>query len=352
MRGVSGALTCGGGVQGFRSIEDHYVPITRAPCPGVRLRRIVGGMISGSGGGPVGGGTEFTAEGVAVVLREACEAAGLDAVGADLLRLGSNAVYRLVSLPIIVRIARDPAVLPDMERAVAVARWLETVDFPATRVPADIAQPIVVRGLVVTFWESVQEREEYATVGELADLLRRLHWLEEPESLGLPYFDPMAKLSASLNGLDAVSEEDRSFLEERAARLGKEYDRLDFVLPYGMIHGDASIGNILRHRDGHAVLIDLDGFALAPREWDLIQTPLFYDRYGWHTAAEYADFVYRYGFDLMNWPGYETLADLRELMMVAWLGHQVGVSERSAAEFARRVQSLRTGEGRKEWGPF
>ncbi len=349
---MPGALTCGGAGQGCRPDQDHYVPITRAPCPGVRLRRIVGGMISGSGGGPVGGGTEFTAEGVAVVLREACEAAGLDATGAELLRLGSNAVYRLASLPIIVRIARDPAVLPEMERAVAVARWLETVDFPATRVPSDIAQPIVVRGLVVTFWESVQEREEYATVGELADLLRRLHWLEEPESLGLPYFDPMAKLSASLNGLEAVSEEDRSFLEERAARLGKEYDRLDFVLPYGMIHGDASIGNILRHRDGHAVLIDLDGFALAPREWDLIQTPLFYDRYGWHTAAEYADFVHRYGFDLMNWPGYETLADLRELMMVAWLGHQVGVSERSAAEFARRVRSLRTGEGRKEWGPF
>ncbi|MBU6530169.1 phosphotransferase family protein [Streptomyces sp. NPDC057245] len=309
-------------------------------------------MISGSGGGPVGGGTEFTAEGVAVVLREACEAAGLDATRAELLRLGSNAVYRLASLPIIVRIARDSDVLPEMERVVAVARWLRTVDFPATRVPAEIAQPVVVRGLVVTFWESVQEREEYATVGELADLLRRLHWLEEPESLGLPYFDPMAKLSASLDGLDAVSEEDRSFLEERAAKLAKEYDRLDFVLPFGMIHGDASIGNILRHRDGHAALIDLDGFALAPREWDLIQTALFYDRYGWHTEAEYAEFVHRYGFDLMNWPGYETLADLRELMMVAWLGHQVGTSERSAAEFARRVRSLRTGEGRKEWNPF
>ncbi|MDT3726226.1 aminoglycoside phosphotransferase family protein [Streptomyces sp. DSM 41972] len=244
-------------------------------------------MISGSSGGPVGGGTEFTAEGVAVVLREACEAAGLDATGVELLRLGSNAVYRLASLPIIVRIARDPGVLPEMERAVGVARWLQTVDFPAARVPTGIAQPVVVRGLVVTFWESVQEREEYATVGELADLLRRLHWLEKPESLGLPYFDPMTKLPASLDGLNAVSEEDRSFLEERAAKLAKEYDRLDFVLPFGMIHGDASIGNILRHRNGHAVLIDLDGFALAPREWDLIQTSLFYDRYGWHTEAEY-----------------------------------------------------------------
>lgn len=168
----------------------------------------------------------------------------------------------------------------------------------------------------------------------------------------LPYFDPLAKVGASLDGLDGISAEDRTFLEERASALGKDYDRLDFVLPFGMIHGDASIGNILRHRDGHAVLIDLDGFALAPREWDLVQTAMFYERYAWHTKAEYAEFVHRYGFDLMNWPGYETLADLRELMMVAWLGHQVTSSDRAATEFARRVRSLRTGEGRDEWGPF
>ncbi|MFG2353741.1 phosphotransferase enzyme family protein [Streptomyces sp. NPDC048521] len=309
-------------------------------------------MISGSSGRPDGGGAEFTAEGLEPVLREACARAGLDASGAELLRLGSNAVYRLMSLPVIVRIARDPSTLAEMERAVSVARWLASQDFPSMRVPASVVQPLVVDGLVVTFWESVQDREEYATVGELADLLRRLHWLEEPESLGLPYFDPLAKLAASLAGLDAVSAEDRAFLDERAATLAKDYDRLDFVLPFGMIHGDASIGNILRHRDGHAVLIDLDGVALAPREWDLIQTAIYYDRYGWHTKAEYAEFVHRYGFDLMNWPGYETLADLRELMMVSWLGHQVTTSERSAAEFARRVRSLRTGEGRDGWGPF
>ncbi|QEV64953.1 aminoglycoside phosphotransferase family protein [Streptomyces spectabilis] len=313
---------------------------------------MVESMISGSGEDARDRDVEFTAEGVEAVLREACETVGLDPSGAELLRLGSNAVYRLASLPVIVRIARDPAVLAEMERAAGVARWLETVDFPATRVLADAAQPVVVRGRVVAFWESVQEREEYATVGELADLLRRFHWLEEPESLRLPYFDPLAKLSAALADLTAVSEDDRSFLEERAAKLSKDYDRLDFVLPFGLIHGDANIGNVLRHRDGHAVFIDLDGLALAPREWDLILTAMYYDRYGWHSKAEYAEFVHRYGFDLMNWPGYETLADLRELMMVVWIGHQVGASERSAAEFALRMASLRTGEGRKSWGAF
>ncbi|MFF5586874.1 aminoglycoside phosphotransferase family protein [Streptomyces hygroscopicus] len=308
-------------------------------------------MISGEGEsqGQVG---ELTAESAGAVLREACEAAGLDSSEAELVRLGSHAVYRLGPAPVIVRIARDPDSLEEMERAVRVARWLESEDFPATRVLAGVQQPSVIGGRVVTFWESAQDREEYATVEELADLLRRLHWLEEPETLRLPYFDPVAKLWKGLLALDGVAEDDREFLEERAGKLAKEYDRLDFVLPFGLIHGDANIGNVLRHRDGQAILIDLDDFTLAPREWDLILTAIFYDRFGWHTRSEYEAFVYRYGFDLMNWPGYSVLADLRELMMVVWLGQQVSVSAKSADEFARRIESLRAGNDRRNWKPF
>ncbi|MFG2140051.1 phosphotransferase [Streptomyces sp. NPDC048650] len=182
---------------------------------------------------------DFTAEGMEAVLREACEVARIDASGAELLRLGSNAVYRLPSAPVIVRIARDPNAAMEMERAVQVARWLESQDYPATRVLPGVCQPLSAGGRVVTFWESAQDREEYATVTEPADLLRRLHWLEQPESLRLPYFDPFAKVWSSFEALDGVSADDMAFLEQRARRLGKEYDRLDFVLPYGLIHGDA-----------------------------------------------------------------------------------------------------------------
>ncbi|MEU7239022.1 aminoglycoside phosphotransferase family protein [Streptomyces sparsogenes] len=308
-------------------------------------------MISGEGEsqGQIG---ELTEASAGVVLREACKASGLDSSGAELLRLGSHAVYRLGSAPVIVRIARDPDSLKEMERAVRVARWLESEDFPATRVLAGVQQPSVIGGRIVTYWESAQESEEYATVEELADLLRRLHWLEEPETLRLPYFDPVAKLWKGLRALDGVAEEDREFLEERAGKLAKEYDRLDFVLPFGLIHGDANIGNVLRHRDGHPIMIDLDDFTLAPREWDLILTAIFYDRFGWHTRSEYEAFVYRYGFDVMNWPGYPVMADLRELMMVVWVGQQVSASQKSAEEFPRRVNALRTNGSRRDWRPF
>ncbi|MBY8884971.1 aminoglycoside phosphotransferase family protein [Streptomyces sp. PTM05] len=303
-------------------------------------------------GGTQDAAREFTEETAGTILREACVDAGLDAVEAELVRLGSNAVYRLASAPVIVRIARDPSAADEMERAVRMARWLEAEDFLAVRALSDLRQPVSVGGRVVTFWESVQAREEYATVAELADLLRRLHWLEEPKSLGLEYFDPFAKVDAGLAALDGVSVQDREFLAERADKLSKEYDRLDFVLPFGLIHGDANIGNVLRHRDGRAVLIDLDGVTLAPREWDLILTAMYYERYGWHTRTEYEAFVHHYGFDVMNWPGYAVLADVRELMMVLWMGGQVSSSGRSAEEFARRVHTLRMGGSRRDWQAF
>ncbi len=302
------------------------------------------GMVSGGSGD---GGM------ACAVLREACALVGLDASGARLLRLGSNAVYSLAGRPVIVRIAADRGALPGMERAVRVARWLGEEQFPVNRVLPGVSQPAVVGGRVVTFWESVQDDEEYATVTELADLLKRLHWLEEPESLGLSYFDPMAKVRASLSGLGGgVRPEDAAFVTERADRLEKAYGRLDFVLPFGFIHGDASIGNILRDRAGHAVLIDLDGVALAPREWDLIQTALFYDRFGWHSREQYESFVHHYGFDIMNWPGYPVLADLRELMMTLWMGSKAAAEPKAAAEFARRVETIRTGGDRRDWQPF
>lgn len=295
---------------------------------------------------------EFTTETAGAALREACAVAGMDASGAELLRIGSNAVYRLASAPAIARVARDADASGEAERSVAVARWLEKENFPATRILADIKQPLAVGGGVVTFWESAQEHEEYATVAELADLLKLLHGLDEPESPRLPYADPVTKLRTSLSVLRGVAADDVAFLRERAGQLGKVYERLDFALPSGVIHGDANIGNLLRHRDGHAILIDLDGFALGPREWDLVLTAIYYERFGWHTREQYESFVHLYGFDVMRWPGYTVLADVRELMMVLWLGRRVPVSEKSAAEFAQRVETLRTGGSRKQWSAF
>jgi Ser/Thr protein kinase RdoA (MazF antagonist) len=141
-------------------------------------------------------------------------------------------------------------------------------------------------------------------------------------------------------------------MKDEVARLADEYDRLPFVLPRGSIHGDANIGNVLHDRHGNPVLIDLDDFRTGPREWDLVLTAMYADRYGWHTRAQYHAFVRVYGYDVTRWAGYPVLAAVREFLMVTWLVQRAGESEKAAAEARKRLTALRTGASRKNWRPF
>jgi len=313
------------------------------------MRVVTDGRDTAAGAGSPGG---FSADSAKRTLTIACAAAGLDAGGAELLRLGENAIYRLRGVPLVARIARTTDYLPDVETEVAVARWLESAAFPAVRLAGPADQPVVADDRVVTFWELVAERTEFGTVGELAVLLRRLHALEPPSSLVLPGLRPFARVDARI-GKAELAEDDREFLRVRLADLTVEYGRLEFALPAGPVHGDANIGNIIRRQaDGVAVLIDLDGFASGPREWDLVLTAMYFERFGWHTAQEYGEFVSGYGFDVMTWPGYRVLRDVRELLMVAWLAQNTRESAEIAGEVAKRIADLRAGDGRREWSPF
>lgn len=285
------------------------------------------------------------------LLQEACAAAGLSAAGARLLRLGSNAVYRLAA-PVVVRIAR-PDTDPELaRRTVAVARWLRSADYPAVRV-IDADQPVIIDGHAVTFWKAVSDDgSEYATIAEVADVIARLHKLAAPGDLHLPELNPFENAGNRIAGSEWLSPGDRDYMTSELARLQGEYVCLEFVLPRGVIHGDANIGNVLRDERGNPVVIDLDGFAVGPREWDLIQTALFYDRYGWHTREEYETFAHVYGYDIMRWSGYPMLADSREFIQVTWMIQKAGENEKTAAEARKRIGALRSGASRRDWLPF
>ena len=287
------------------------------------------------------------------VLVDACGLAGLDPAGAALMRLGEHAVFRLGAAPVVVRIGRAVAYLDATRRELAVADWLMAGDVPvvqAARVAT--AQPLVVDGRVVTFWVAAGSGDDYGSVLDLAAILRKLHQLPAPEGLELPELDPFARTDARIRASSGVSPEDRSFLVGLVADLRERYAALSFALPTGPIHGDANVGNVLRDESGRAVLIDLDGFAHGPREWDLLLTAMYTDSYGWHTAEEYQSFVDCYGFDVMAWDGYAVLRDVRETMMVIWVGQNVGAEPRAAAEFTKRIAALRSGASRRDWAPL
>jgi len=159
----------------------------------------VGDVATEDGGaaGKPGGRNDFSAAGTRRTLEIACSAAGLDAGGAELLRLGENAIYRLRSVPLVARIARTVDYLPAIRTEVAAARWLlESAGFPAVRLAGPAEQPLVADERVVTFWELVSEHTEFGTVAELAMLLRWLHDLEPPSSLVLPELRPFGRVDA------------------------------------------------------------------------------------------------------------------------------------------------------------
>jgi aminoglycoside phosphotransferase (APT) family kinase protein len=217
----------------------------------------------------------------------------------------------------------------------------------------NVDQPLVVDRHVVTFWGAVSDDgDQYATVREVADILIKLHALHAPGSLHLPPLAPFENAARRIEVNDWLTPGDRAFLTSRLAELQDKYAELEFVLPRGVIHGDASIGNVLRDYQGNPVLIDLDGFAIGPREWDVLLTAIYYDSFGWHTREEYETFVQVYGFDIMAWCGYPVLREVREFLMVTWVIQKASESETTAAEARKRIAALRTGASRKHWQPY
>jgi aminoglycoside phosphotransferase (APT) family kinase protein len=217
----------------------------------------------------------------------------------------------------------------------------------------DVEQPVVIDGQAVTFWEAVSDDgDEYASVTEFAAVLLRLHQLTAPADLQLPELAPFANARKRIEANAWLTPEDRAFLTTMLAQMHAAYARLHFVLPPGVIHGDANVGNVLLDRRGHPVVIDLDGFAIGPREWDVALTAIYYDSFGWHTREEYRDFVRVYGYDIMTWPGYPVMRAVREFLMVTWIIQKAPESGQAAAEAAKRIAALRIGASRKDWQPY
>jgi aminoglycoside phosphotransferase (APT) family kinase protein len=296
-------------------------------------------------------GQELDEERALGLLEQACSISGLNADRARLMRIGSNAVYHLTE-PIVVRISRNTVDLDRARRTVAVARWLASAGYPAVRA-TDVDQPVVIDGHAVTFWQSVSEDgEQYATVGEVAEMLAELHRLDAPEDLHLPILAPFDSAASRIASNEWLSSEDRTFLTEQLDTMQERYAGLEFSLPEGVIHGDANVGNVLHDSNDAPVVIDLDGFAIGPREWDLALTAIYYDSFGWHTREEYETFMQVYGFDIMQWPGYPTMRAVREFLMVTWVIQGAGGSQRIATEAAKRIAALRTGGSRKDWKPY
>ncbi|MFI6286456.1 aminoglycoside phosphotransferase family protein [Streptomyces sp. NPDC051018] len=303
--------------------------------------------------GAVRGSEEgFTSAGAAGVLAAACRSAGLDHRDAELIRFGENALFRLASVPVIVRIARSVEYLPFARNEVAVSRWLAAEGFPAARVVDDLEQPLSIEGHPVTFWHLIREADRKATYGELGAALRDLHALTLPVGLELPPYNVFGRTDLRIERAVGIPEDDRQFLRKRDRELRDKHAELRFQSSKGPVHGDAHVQNLMVDTQGRVILIDFENFSFDHPEWDLMVTAVEHHSLGWQTDTQYADFVREYGRDLRDWPGYDTLRGIQEFHMTTWLMQNVTEDEKTAEEYQRRIAGLRNDDGPRDWRPW
>lgn len=296
----------------------------------------------------------FTSTHAYQVLERACREVGEISDGAEMLRLGENALFRLAgpSSPVVVRVARDMTRLGIARRELCVSRWLSsTGQVPAARVHEGVSdQPRVVDGHPVTFWGYVEpDTDDRPTVADLARILRGLHTL--PASpCELPPFDPLGAARVRLERGTGFTAAERTFLLARCDALETMLPELEFPLPPGPIHGDAHTGNLLG-RSGGTFLTYFEVFSVGSREWDSVPLAVGAARFG-IPPQQWGEFVVNYGFDVRAWSGYPVLREIREVGMTTWLAQNVAEGEHIVREVALRVRCIRDGDLDHAWTAF
>ena len=274
---------------------------------------------------------------------------GLDTRAIRLIRLFASAVYHLPAADAVARVAAQTSenTADRLDTSVQVTRWLTGLGFPAVE-PLSVGQPVSTDGCVVTFWRYLPQDGPDPEVADLGRLLHRLHGLPLPP-VPLPSYRPLTSVRQAIQTSQAVSGDERAWLADHCARLLDAYSQLRFPLSAGTIHGDAYRGNMLRGRDGGAVLADWDAVSIGPREIDLTPT-LQAPRFGLpeREADAFAD---AYGFDLRSWDGYPVLRDIRELSTITALLRNGHADAAARCQLQVRLRSMRTGDEQR-WTAF
>ncbi|MER6196029.1 aminoglycoside phosphotransferase family protein [Streptomyces sp. NPDC001586] len=284
------------------------------------------------------------AQPLAVVVREACAAAGIDPRGAEPIRIAENEIWRLPT-GVIVRIAR-PGQGYAASREVRVARWLLDAGIPTVN-PLSVDQPVLAAGRPVTFWEELPPHE-YGNISDVAKVLKALHALPAPD-FDIGRLNPFARIPERLSAAGTLTERDRMWLLDLHDELIQHWTGgLAEGLPHRAVHGDAWPGNIVRVGQ-QTVLMDLERFSVGPPEWDLVSTAVRAHTTGAVTATEYAKFCELYGYDVTLWQGYDILAGARELRMVSYAAQHAARHPAWREQAQHRVDCLRGHHGPRPW---
>jgi Ser/Thr protein kinase RdoA (MazF antagonist) len=151
-----------------------------------------------------------------------------------------------------------------------------------------------------------------------------------------------------------------AFLSDELAAVGAALPTvaaLPPLLPPGVVHGDAFLGNVLPGtparpaEPGGAVLCDFDGVGVGLREWDLVPVAVGALRFDYGRDVQQR-FARAYGADVTAWPGFGVLRRLRELQLVTSVLPVLDANPALRPQWRLRLESLRAGDDAVRWSPY
>ncbi|MEV0712729.1 aminoglycoside phosphotransferase family protein [Nocardia aurea] len=288
--------------------------------------------------------SDTSASGLLRVLNEAAAINGVDPIGAELVRAGSNTIYRVCD--VVARIG-NPGCQDTAQRELRVSQWLNESGLRTVDV-ADVVHPFaVVDGRPVTWWRTIPDHRP-STPAELGGALRRLHTFVPPTTFTLPHHDPFSGLHRQINVAGYISNDDRGWLATHLHSLREQYDDLEPMDTPRVIHGDAWQGNLVVPADETPILLDLERVSLGRVEWDLVQIAADYTDFARLSAIDYAAFVDSYGDDLTTHEKFRLFADIQELRWTVFALSQAEANTKAAAQVQLRLACIR-GDVARPW---
>lgn len=272
-------------------------------------------------------------------LEEICTIAGISDADAELIKYTNNAVYRLKSEGVVVRIGIGELGHNRARHVASVARWLLDQGAPVVKLTGTAAQPVVSGEYAATIWEALPPADPAWTGKELAGPLRELHELTPPDFF--PVWDPFSSARHRLSVADGLGADDINWLKAAWNTEEEKYRSLYPNLEIGLVHGDAYLGNLLREPNGRFVFCDFDGTSRGPIEYDLVVAAVSALRFG--AEKDHSDLVGSYGRDVTQSESWPVLRRIRELILVTSVIPDLKRRPDIAGIHAHRLATLRSG---------
>lgn len=296
-----------------------------------------------------GAGGRFTEEAMRGTLARIAADLGIDAGRATLLRLTNNAVFALPEAGVVVRITRSYRLHARVHKVAALGAWFPTVEAPTIRLAGGLTQPVADGDLLATVWDWVPHTPPPPDASDLGIALRGFHAIGLPP-FPLPAWDPIGDARTRITDAEALDPVDRDYLLAWCDRLQPQVEAFAASADTGLIHGDAHEGNLVRGRDGRALLCDFDATCAGPWQVDLAPAPANEARFG--PTGAHAELAATYGYDITRDPAWPLLQAARELKMIAAATPILASAPGVAAEFRLRLDSVRDGDTGVRWTAF